>query len=283
MPSLHVNGTDMGYVERGTGAPLLLVHGTLGDYRSWALQMRPFGARYRTIAVSLRHCWPERWDGDGDDFTVQQHTKDIASFIAALEAGPVHLLGHSRGGYIAFRVAQNFPDLVRKLVLVEPGGVLDASLEPPQPPKDPPIALGPIYAAAAERIRRGEIDEGLAPTIDVIFGSGGWADLPEVGKQQMRDNAGTLLAQFKESRSPFSRADAEAIRAPTLLMEGERSPENFHRILDGLQSALKDVRRAVIPDASHGSNIDNSEAFDREVLAFLDEHQWGNAKERLRG
>ena len=270
MPSLHVNGYDMAFVERGAGIPLLLVHGTLGDYRSWALQMEPFGAHNRTIAVSLRHCWPERWDGVGDDFTVQQHTQDVAAFIAALDAGPVHLIGHSRGGHIAFRVAQTFPNLVRKLVLMEPGGALDASLEPPHETKNPPIALGPLYAGAAERIRRGGIDEALAPTADVIFGPGGWANLPEVKKQQMRDNARTLLGQMKELRAPFSREDAEAIGAPTLLMAGERSPESFHRILDGLESGLRDVRRVVIPGASHGSNIDNPKVFEREVLAFLE-------------
>jgi hypothetical protein len=44
-------------------------------------------------------------------------------------------------------------------------------------------------------------------------------------------------------------------------MAGERSPENFHRILDGLQTALWDVRRVVIPAASYRSNIDNPQAF----------------------
>lgn len=85
MPTLRVNGYEMAFVERGTGIPLLLVHGSLGDYRWWARQMQPFGAHYRTIAVSLRHCWPEHWDGEGDDFTVQQHTKDVAAFIAATQ------------------------------------------------------------------------------------------------------------------------------------------------------------------------------------------------------
>ena len=117
--------------------------------------MEPFGAQYRTIAVSLRHCWPEKWDGEGDDFTVQQHTSDIASFIAGLQAGPVHLLGHSRGGHIAFRVAQNCPDLIRSLILVEPGGVLAVDLETGLAPAPAAIALGPLYAKAAALIRTG--------------------------------------------------------------------------------------------------------------------------------
>ncbi len=68
----------------------------------------------------------------------------MASFIAALGAGPVHLLGHSRGGHIAFRVAQNFPDLVCALILVEPGAVLAPDLEAGLPPAEPLIALGPL-------------------------------------------------------------------------------------------------------------------------------------------
>ena len=75
---------------------------------------------------------------------MQQHTADIAGFIGALKAGPVHLLGHSRGGHIAFRVAQNFPDLVRTLILVEPGGVLAPNLEAGLAGAQPTIALGPL-------------------------------------------------------------------------------------------------------------------------------------------
>jgi esterase len=261
----------MAFVEQGAGAPLLFVHGTLCDYRYWAGQMALFGARYRAIALSLRHCWPEQWNGEGGDFTVQQHAADVASFISALKAGPAHLIGHSRGGHIAFRVAQNFPDLIRALVLVEPGGVLDPSLEIGLAPAGPSIAIGPLYSEAAARISRGEIDEGLKLTIDVIAGTGGWEKTPEELKRMFRDNALTLLGQIKEQRAPFARADAEAIRAPTLLVAGQRSPASFHHILDGLQTALRAVRRAVIPHASHASNIDNPAAFGRELAAFLKE------------
>jgi pimeloyl-ACP methyl ester carboxylesterase len=59
------------------------------------------------------------------------------------------------------------------------------------------------------------------------------------------------------------------IRAPTLLMAGERSPASFHHILDGLGTALRDVRPVVTTNVSHSSNLDNPQAFERALLAFL--------------
>jgi hypothetical protein len=47
-------------------------------------------AHYRVIAVSLRHYFPEPWDGQGDDFSVLQHADDVAEFSRVLDLGPVH-------------------------------------------------------------------------------------------------------------------------------------------------------------------------------------------------
>jgi hypothetical protein len=41
------------------------MRGAISDYRSWAAQMEPFGRTNRAVAVSLRHYFPERWDGKG--------------------------------------------------------------------------------------------------------------------------------------------------------------------------------------------------------------------------
>ena len=123
MPSIAVDGYPIAYAEAGSGPPLVMIHGTLGDQRSWSGQMAAFGERFHAIAVSLRHPWPGTWD-DGGDFTIARHTADIAGFIKALGAGKVRLIGHSRGGHIAFRVAQHHPELIESLVLLEPGGEL---------------------------------------------------------------------------------------------------------------------------------------------------------------
>ncbi len=94
MTSLDVNEYDMTYVEAGAGEAVVFVHGSLQDQRYWAPQMGPFGQRFRAIAPSLRHYWPERWDGQGGGFTIDQHVKDVAGFITARGAGQIRLVGH---------------------------------------------------------------------------------------------------------------------------------------------------------------------------------------------
>ena len=138
MQTLHVNGYDMAYLEIGQGAPqappLVCVHGSLCDFRIWSAVLGPLTQEHRVIAVSLRHFFPEHWDGVGDTYSIAQHTDDVIGFIERLNAGPVDLMGHSRGGHISFRVAGQRPELLRRLVLSEPGGELDQSLDPTSVP-----------------------------------------------------------------------------------------------------------------------------------------------------
>ena len=86
--AMYVNGYPMAYVEHGSGVPVVLVHGTNGDYRSWTHQMEPLGAKYRAISVSLRHYYPEPWDGAGE-FSARQHVADVIAFIEQLNAGRI--------------------------------------------------------------------------------------------------------------------------------------------------------------------------------------------------
>jgi esterase len=273
MRSLHVNGYDMAYVEHGTGTPLVLVHGSLLDQRYWAPQMETLGQHHRVVAPSLRHYWPARWDGVGDDFTIAQHVEDVAAFIAGLDAGPVHLVGHSRGGHIAFRVAQHHPDRVRALVLAEPGGSLDETLRSAQgasvAPAPQRMSLAEATAGAAERIRRGDVEGGVAFFVDAANGPGAWESMAEHPKRMHRDNAYTLIGQVNERRPPFSRTDVEAVRAPTLLIGGEKSAATFRQVLDAMERHVRGAERAAIPGAGHFMSEQEPAAFNRVVLAFL--------------
>src|SRR6202158_2239970 len=176
MQTFRVNGYDMAHLEVGQGPPLVCVHGTLGDFRTWSAWFGPLSKTRRVISVSLRRFFPEHWDGVDDDYSIAQHVADMIGFIEKLDAGPVDLMGHSRGGHVSFRVAQRRPDLLRKLILAEPGGELDATLDPAAVPGPSPLAVR--IAAAAGKVGAGDVEGGLMLFFDQIEGTGAWARLP---------------------------------------------------------------------------------------------------------
>ena len=269
MQTLRVNGYDMAYLELGRGAPLICVHGTLGDFRTWSAVMGPLSKTRRVISHSLRRFFPEHWDGVGDDYLMAQHVADVIGFIEKLGAGPVDLLGHSRGGHISFRIAEQRPELLRKLILAEPGGELDRSLDPAADPGPSPRASR--IAVSAEKVRDGDIEGALMLFVDMIDGEGAWARLPEAARQQLRDNARTLIGQVGENRQPFTKAEAESIRTPTLFIGGADTEGALPAVLRALSAHVPGARTAMIAGARHWMFDQAPQEFCAIVEGFLAE------------
>ena len=267
MQTLRVNDYNMAYLEVGQGPPLVCVHGTLGDFRTWSAVVGPLSRQCRVISLSLRRFFPEHWDGVGNDFLIAQHVDDVIGFIERLDSGPVSLMGHSRGGHIAFRVAGQRPDLLRKLILAEPGGELDQSLDPAAVPGTSPRAAN--ITAAAEKIANGDIEGGLMGFFDNIAGQGGWARLPAAPKQQLRDNAFTLIGQAGENRLPFSKAGAQSIRTPTLFIGGANTRGALPLVLRALAAQVPHSRTAIIPGTGHWVFEQAPQTYCEVVLEFL--------------
>ena len=267
MQTLRVNGYDMAYLDVGSGPTLACVHGSLCDFRIWGSVIGPLTAKHRVIALSLRHFFPDHWDGTGDTYSIAQHVDDVIAFIAQIEPRPVDLMGHSRGGHISFRVAQQRPDLLRQLILAEPGGELDATLDPDYKPGPSPLAAR--FAASAEKIAAGDIDGGLQYFMDTLEGPGAWQRLPAMAKQLLRDNAMTLLGQVRDQRPPFSKADAESIRTPTLFIGGARTKGMLPKVLHTLAAHVQGSRTEIIPGATHPMFEQAPQKYSEIVLNFL--------------
>jgi len=269
MQTLHVNGYDMAYLDIGHGPPLLCVHGSMCDFRIWSAVLGPLTQKHRVIAVSLRHFFPEHWDGVGDTYSIAQHVDDVIGFIEKLGVGPVDLMGHSRGGHISFRVAQQRPDLLRRLILAEPGGELDATLDPEYQPAPSPLAAR--FEASAAKIAAGDIDGGLQYFMDTLEGPGAWQRVPAMSKQLLRDNAMTLIGQVGENRQPYTKAEAESIRTPTLLIGGANTRGALPVTLRALAAHIPGSRTATIPGVGHWLFEQAPQDFSAIVLAFLTE------------
>ncbi len=263
--TLSVNGYPMAYIERGSGPVVVLVHGSLGDYRYWAQQIESLAQRYRMVAVSLRHYYPEKWDGKGDDFSLKTHAEDLAAFIDLLGAGPVYLVAHSRGGSVALGAAKTRPDLVKKLVLLEPAvpALLPKPAGPAKP--DPRQARAAVTATFFEK---GDMEGGLQYFVDDVNGPGAWKRRTEEGRQFARDNAWTAIPMAKDS-DIVACDDLRKMTMPVLLVESEKGPAWLKTILSEAAKCLPSSSRALIPNAAHQMNRDNPAAFDKALVEFL--------------
>lgn len=266
--TIQVNQYDMTYVERGNGPPLILVHGSLSDYRNWLPLLNEFSETNRTIAVSLRHYFPEQWDGKGSDLSLQQHADDITAFIRALNLGPVSLLGHSRGGAVALLVASNHPELIHRLVLADPAPLNTMLPENPD-----------VQAAADTRkdklqevmkhYQQGDTEGGLRTFVNYIAGSDVWGKTPEATRNKLRSNTWTLTSLLRDTETPFSCSNAGSISAPVLLVTGERSAPLYGYMHSALRPCLKRVSNANISDSGHMMFQSNPTAFVFEVQDFI--------------
>ena len=271
MKTLRVNDYDMAYLDIGQGPPLVCVHGSLNDFRAWAAVLKPLSAKHQLIVPSLRHYFPEHFDGSGGKFNMAQHVDDMIAFIEGLSLGPVNLIGHSRGGHLAFRLALQRPELLRKLVLAEPGGTMDKTLIPDDVGQGPPAAGSRAHVEqASEKIAAGDLDGGLRAFKDGINGPGAWDALPAADRQMREDNACTLLAQVNEGRQPFTKSQAEALSVPTLFVGGADTPGMLAVIVRTLPEIVPNAKLSIIPDAGHSMFRQQPAAFCEAVIPFLE-------------
>lgn len=102
-----------------SGTPVVLLHGFPQDSHSWdAVVPALHTAGFRTLAPNQRGYSPGARPRRRRDYRGEELAADIAALIAAVDAGPVHLVGHDWGAAAAWQVAAGYPDLIRTLTAV---------------------------------------------------------------------------------------------------------------------------------------------------------------------
>ncbi len=260
--TLNAADYDFAYIVNGKGEPVVFVHGSLLDIRYWQAEVDALAPNFRAIAYSRRYHWPNRKPDGPFSYTGAGHTDDLIAFLQALGAGPVHLVGHSYGGYMAARLATLRPDLLLSLTLIEPGGPIEGEV--------PGRSRVSEHNEAADMVRRGNLEDGVAYFMDTVCFEPRWIDGPEIYRQATVENGFTITEQVKEIRPTVSAAGLAAIACPTLLMIGARSGSPFTETLDRIEELIPDTKRVSVPDASHLVNQDNPSGFMDALSGFLD-------------
>jgi non-heme chloroperoxidase len=265
-----VNGAPLVYVEAGDGPPLIFVHGSLDDYRSWRLQIEPFAARYHVFAYSRRYHYPNGWTGDGSDYSATLHADDLAALIGDLDLGPVHLVTSSYGGNVGLYMTAQHPDLVRSIVLGEP------PLLPWLQEIDGGAVIweewtGRAWRPARAAFERNDLEGGVRAFLDGVMGRPTFQHLGRRAYEMIMDNAPEMKAETLANQyfPPFFCVDAARLTQPVLLCKGELSPHLFHMVTDRLTACLPNARSLVVPGASHAMHVGNPRFYNDAVLSFL--------------
>ncbi|HEX8607228.1 MAG TPA: alpha/beta hydrolase, partial [Pedobacter sp.] len=128
-----VNGVALHYVEGGTGMPLICLPGWPQTWYSFKNIAPALAERYRVFVVDIRGMGTSGKPESGYDKKTM--ATDIYELITQLGLEKVHLLGHDIGGMVAMSMAFNYPESIKRLVLMDGAhpseGILQMPLIPP--------------------------------------------------------------------------------------------------------------------------------------------------------
>lgn len=264
----QVDGSELHFLQAGSGPPVVLIHGLLGGHFCWRLNIATLAARHTVLAVDL--------PGFGEsvvprtlDCSMETQASRLLAWFEQLGLASVDVVATSWGGGVALILAALAPK-VRSLVLAAPvnpwsdlgrkrlrffdGWVGRALLRLGMP------FSRPLHSTVLKRLygdpRR--IQAGALEGYSKMIMSPGRAD--------------NLLNTVRCWPSDLQaiRAAVDRVQAPVLLIWGTKDGAVDFISSDVLLKKLPASERAIIPGAGHLSFEETPEEFNRLVLSFLE-------------
>ncbi|NQT27596.1 alpha/beta hydrolase [candidate division KSB1 bacterium] len=119
---VEINGRMLRYYQTGNGEDILFIHGSMGSVEDWETLYPLLKDRYRMTAFDR----PGMGFSDiiGDDYTIEGNVKIVWELIKKLDLKNVTIVGHSRGGAIALRMAIDYNENIKGYLLLAPTGYM---------------------------------------------------------------------------------------------------------------------------------------------------------------
>jgi len=252
----------LAFSQRGSGLPVLFLHGIGGNRRNWDDQLVSVGGRHMAVAYDARGY------GDSEDSNGPRHFPDFAAdLLRVLDHLGVQravICGLSMGGLVATDFHARHPDRVAALVLCDTSPGLRKHMSPEDierflDARRKPLLEGRSPAEIAPGLAR-DLVSPRTPLDRVAL------LVDSLSRLRPESYLRTIEAVTRWDRS----YDLGTIVVPTLVVVGEDDRLTPPEVGQRLASAIPGAQLAVIPAAGHLSNLEAPAAFDAALLPFLD-------------
>ena len=253
-----VYGAKIHYVEAGTGAPLILVHGLADDVTIWDSVIPALSARFRLIAfdqIGFGHS-----DKPLLNYRVSTFVDFLDGFLTELKIERVSLIGNSLGGWVAAAFALAHPASMDRLVLCDAVGY--AALAQAMDPR----ALSALRLASREDIQY----LGALTFREKRF----YQDVDAIFKQRVTAGDSYTVAQFLDS---MVRGDdtldnrLHALTRPTLVVWGRDDKLVPLRFGQRFHQEIANSQLRIIENCGHIPQLECPNEFATAVLQFLND------------
>ena len=254
-----VFGYKLHYLEAGSGAPVILLHGTGGEGARWTPQLQGLSSDFRVIALD------QIGFGQSDKPMTNYHSGVFAGFLAgfmkAIGVPKASLIGQSMGAAVALSLAVEKPEMVERLVLVNGGGFRTGPRTTPPDWHARQIANAGTLAESREYMEKLYYDHSFVTD-----------KLVEQNLMQRLRSAYTIESMQNAADRGLggvSEDEVRGIKAPTLLVWGANDKLSPPANADKLNAVIKGSRKVLIDKAGHYPFLEHPDKFNQVVREFL--------------
>lgn len=241
------------------GAPVVTFSHSLATHLGmWEPQAQAVGARYRMLRYDTRGHGGS--DVPAGPYSFSQLVDDVRALLDAIGVERTHFVGISMGGMIGQWLALTCPERLQSLVLCDTSG------------RTAPEA-GEIWDERIARAAREGMGSQAEPTIGRWFTPRFVKEHAEVVDSMRAMIRATDARGFVGCAAAIKTHDAldrlSEIKVPTLIIVGEKDPGTPVAAAEAMHERIAGSQLVVIESASHLSNLEQAEAFNEALLAFL--------------
>ena len=257
MTTVELNDIVVHYRQRGSGPPVVLLHGLAEDHRSWDAVVGHLDS-FSTYAVDLRgHGRTTTGRSAG---TLSQLSDDLAAFLSAV-TGPAAVVGYSLGSTVGLKAATTAPTLIRRLIVVATSSVVGSAaaeffagrIAQIEDEDWDGFAAGLLDDTSKQVVTDADLDHLTARRLDAVGDGRGYINAARVMIGIRSEPLNPLLAR---------------IEIPVDVVGADRDVFCPRRASDIIVDAVGDSRYHEIADAGHLLSVDQPVAYG-DLLARL--------------